>query len=146
MSLEQWQRNGWLTPHTPSREEIADLLAAVDRDLASARTPGLHADWRLNIAYNAALQCAVTALAACGYRATREAHHFRVIESLALTLGSQFQTSSDRLNEFRKKRNISTYARPGVTSEKEVAEMMNLARNLRTQLKTWLKANNPALL
>ncbi len=89
---------------------------------------------------------AVPALAACGYRAAREAHHFRVIESLALTLGSQFQTSSDRLNEFRKKRNISTYARPGVTSEKEVAEMMNLARNLRTQLKTWLKANNPTLL
>ncbi len=146
MTLEQWQSNGWLTPHTPSREEIVDLLAAADRDLASACTPGLHADWRLNIAYNAALQCAVAALSARGYHAAREAHHFRVIESLALTLGSELQASSDRLNEFRKKRNISTYARAGVTSEKEVREMMDLARDLRAQVETWLKANKPALL
>ncbi len=146
MTLEQWQRNGWLTSHTPSREEIADLLAAADRDLASARTPGHHADWRLNIAYNAALQCGVAALAACGFRSARDAHHYRVIESLALTLGPGHQASSDRLNAFRKKRNISTYARPGVSSEKEVEEMMELAQDLRVQVETWIKANKPALL
>jgi len=29
MSLNDWRKNGWLQTHTPSREEIADLLARV---------------------------------------------------------------------------------------------------------------------
>src|SRR5207249_9102256 len=44
-------------------------------------------DWRFAIAYNAALQAATAALAAAGYRASRENHHYRVIQSLELTLG-----------------------------------------------------------
>jgi len=36
---------------------------------------GLDPDWRLNIAYNAALHSATAALAAEGYRATRESYH-----------------------------------------------------------------------
>jgi hypothetical protein len=50
--------------------------------------PHLSPDWRLNIAYNAALQAATAALAAAGYRASREAHHCRAIQSLAFTIGS----------------------------------------------------------
>jgi hypothetical protein len=53
--LKDWQNNGWLTAHRTSRQEIGDLLGVVERDLADCRTPGLSADWRLNIAYNAAL-------------------------------------------------------------------------------------------
>jgi len=37
----------------------------------------------MNIVYNAALQAA--ALAAAGYRASREQHHYRVIQSLRQT-------------------------------------------------------------
>lgn len=33
-SLTDWQENGWLREHRTSREEIADLLALADRDLA----------------------------------------------------------------------------------------------------------------
>lgn len=36
MSLEDWANNGWLRRHETSRQEIADLLAIVDRDLADA--------------------------------------------------------------------------------------------------------------
>jgi len=39
----------------------------------------------VNIAYNAALQAAAAALAAAGYRASREQHHYRVIQSLRQT-------------------------------------------------------------
>jgi hypothetical protein len=37
--------------------------------LAASKTPGLHTDWRFNIAYSAALQLASAALAAAGYQA-----------------------------------------------------------------------------
>ena len=108
MTLDDWLRRGWLTSHQTSTREIADLLALADRDLAASRTPGLDADWRLSIAYNAALQLATAALAACGYRATREAHHYRVLQSLALTIGAD-AALVHQLDQFRRKRNLGAY-------------------------------------
>ena len=66
MSLTDWERNGWLTTHTTSRQEVGDLLALIRRDLHDSRSADLSADWRFNIAYNAALQSAKVALAASG--------------------------------------------------------------------------------
>src|SRR6266566_7607657 len=94
MSLADWEKNGWIKAHSTSREEIAALLGVVDRDLSDAQTRGLSADWKLSIAYNAALQAATAALAAAGYRAGRDAHHYRVIQSLALTINADEQLIS----------------------------------------------------
>ncbi len=55
MTLSQWASNGWLRPHQPTPQEIADLLSIVERDLADARSD-ISADWRFGIAYNAALK------------------------------------------------------------------------------------------
>jgi hypothetical protein len=60
-----------LVKHTTSSQEIADLLGVADRDLTD---------------YNAVLQSATAALAAAGYRPSRESHHYRVIQSLAYTI------------------------------------------------------------
>ena len=68
MTLEDWANAGWLKKHTTSKREIRDLLDIVDRDLETWRISGVPADWKLNIAYNAALQSARAALAATGYR------------------------------------------------------------------------------
>jgi hypothetical protein len=54
MTLKQWADNGWLESHVTSAEEVANLLAIVDRDLADAGGR-ISADWRFGIAYNAAL-------------------------------------------------------------------------------------------
>jgi hypothetical protein len=51
-------------PRQTSPQEIADLLAIVDRDLHNSQVDDLSPDWQLNIAYNAALQAAKAALAA----------------------------------------------------------------------------------
>ena len=45
MSLESWARNGWLRPHQTNRQQIADLLAIVERDLADAKNLTVSADW-----------------------------------------------------------------------------------------------------
>ncbi len=86
MSLSDWVKNGWLVAHKTSPQEIRDLFGVTKRDLRDCAAKGLSDDWRLAIAYNAALQCATAALAASGYRASREAHHFRIIQSLSFTL------------------------------------------------------------
>jgi hypothetical protein len=93
MSLSDWERNGWLIKHQTSVNEIRDLLQVVERDLADSDAEGLSADWRMHIAYNAALQAATIALAAEGYRAARESHHFRVIQSLRETMASRLELS-----------------------------------------------------
>ena len=72
MSLTDWARNGWVVEHRTSPQEIADLLGVTDRDLRDGVVKDLSEDWRLAIAYNAALQCATTALAACGATGPRE--------------------------------------------------------------------------
>lgn len=145
MSLQDWLKSRWLIEHQTSRQEIADLLGMSDRDLIQCRTPNLSSDWQLNIAYNAALQAATAALAAAGYRAAREAHHYRVIQSLAHTIKAD-PVLIAQLDKFRKKRNISDYERAGGVSEQEAKEMFVLAKNLKNEVEKWLRSNHPELL
>jgi len=145
VSLQDWLKSHWLIEHQTSRQEIIDLLSMADRDLAQCQTPNLSPDWRLNIAYNAALQMATAALAAAGYRAVREAHHYRVIQSLADTIKAD-ESLIAQLDKFLKKRNIGSYERAGVVSEQEVKEMVTLAKDLKDEVIVWLKKNHPELL
>jgi len=145
VSLKDWLRNKWLVEHEPSPQEIGDLVSVVDRDLEDCQTPGLSPDWRLAIAYNGALQVATAALAAAGYRASREAHHYRVIQSLEYTIGVE-QSSITLLDGFRKKRNIADYERAGTVSDQETTEIVALALRLRDELVRWLAEQHPDLL
>lgn len=145
MSLKDWSKNGWLAEHKTSPAEITELLEIVKRDMADCRLEGLSADWRLNIAYNAALQAATAALAACGYRASRDAHHYRVIQSLAFTIGADSSVVR-RFDVFRKKRNISGYDRAGMVSDQEAGEMIALAEQIGQDVNSWLESHRAELL
>lgn len=143
MSLQSWLQNSWLVQHTTSPEEIKNLLAISDRDLLACQVKQLPADWRCAIAYNAALQAATAALAAAGYRAARDNHHYRAIQSL------EFTTAPGRkfidLDGFRKKRNVSSYDLAGAVSDKESDEMLKLAAGLRVDVEKWIRATRPEL-
>jgi uncharacterized protein (UPF0332 family) len=134
LSLKEWLRNGWLIEHITSPEETLNLFRIVDRDLKDCDVDNLSPDWRLNIAYNAALQCAKAALAVAGYRASRESHHYRLIHSLAYTIQAD-DILIMQFDMFRKKRNISDYLRAGEVSDLEVREMIALAKKLRNRVK-----------
>ncbi len=145
MSLADWQKNGWLIEHRTSASELADLFAVVERDLADSAAGQVSADWRMNIAYNAALQAANAALAAAGYRAAREQHHFRIIQSLRETIGAPAELVNT-FDAFRKKRNITGYERVGVVSDADAAEMRHLALSIRDDVLRWLRRNYPELI
>jgi hypothetical protein len=50
MTLKQWHSNGWLrSSHETSSEEIANLLAIVDRDLHDAASGGISTDWQFGV-------------------------------------------------------------------------------------------------
>jgi len=144
VSLRDWQRNSWLVEHETNAGEISALLAIVQRDLINAKVPGLSDDWRFTIAYNAALQAATAALAAAGFRATREQHHYRTLQSLSFTIGWA-GAKLERLDRFRKKRNITGYETAGVISEGEAREMLEVATALRDDVLRWLGKHHPRL-
>ena len=145
-TLDFWASSGSLQRHKTSPEEVADLLGIVERDLAESQTPGLSNDWRLTIAYNAALQAAKAALAAEGYRvsSSEKGHHYRLIESLRYTVevpGADVAL----LQRMKKKRNISDYEVAGAVSEREADEMVKLAQRVSRLVKTWLAASHADL-
>src|SRR6201987_1043661 len=145
MSFADWVSNGWLVAHKSSKQEIGNLLGIVARDLKDSQAKDVSDDWRFAIAYNAALQPATAALAAAGYRASRESHHCRVIQSLELTLGkdAKFIRAFDA---FRKKRNVSSYDIGGGISHREVEEMTGIAQSLQQDVEQWIRTNHSSLL
>jgi uncharacterized protein (UPF0332 family) len=145
MSLPDWVKNGWLAAHNSSRDEIHNLLGIVARDLKDSRAEGVSNDWRFAIAYNAALQAATAALAAAGYRASRDSAHYRVIQSLELTIGKDAKFIRI-FDAFRKKRNVSNYDIGGGISNREVEEITAVAEALSHEVPAWIHANHPALL
>lgn len=145
LTLENWQKFGWLKAHKASRAEIAELVGIADRDIEASKTESLHDDWRFNIAYNAALQLANAALAASGYRVEHGGNqHYRAIDSLSLTLGTDSATIK-KFEIFRKKRNVSDYERVGSVSESDVKEMCAIATKLRQEFEAWIAKNHPDL-
>ena len=145
MSLKDWLANGWLVEHKTNKREISDLFHLADRDLLDCNLSNLSPDWRLNIAYNAALQSATAALAAAGYRAVRESHHYRIIQSLVYTIHTD-EKLIIQFDQFRKKRNISDYERAGCVSEQEVKEMIGLAKRIRKSVEDWICIMYPSLI
>jgi hypothetical protein len=142
--LADWRANRWIVAHEPTREEIADLLAVVDRDLEDAAIRALSADRRLGISYNAALQLATVALAAERYRPGRERAHERAILSLRDTVGTAAQTV-DLLDTIRRKRNQITYEHAGTTSAAEADELHAVVTALRAEVIRWLMKTHRAL-
>lgn len=145
MSLPDWLNEGRLKIHKTSKKEIDQLLAVFERDLADAQVEALSADRRFTTAYNAALMISIAALAASGYRASSEGHHYRTIQSLAFTLHLDAKTIR-KFNKFRQKRNIADYEIIDMVSEQEVGEMIALAQELHTMAVKWLKENHPELI
>ncbi len=146
MSLQDWQKNGWLRPHIPSPDEIESLLTVIERDLNASNDPNLDGDWRFAIAYNAALQSASLALRAAGYEVPKGggAHH-RTIESLALTILADAQTVQ-LLQAFRAKRGGGIYEATGIATDQEILELRELAIKLRGDVVNWVRKEHKSLL
>ena len=143
--MQQWTANGWLRPHTTSRREIGDLLAAAERDIRDAKKD-LSPDWAFNIAYNAARSLCTVALYAAGYRAERDSNHYYTIGALGYILGSDAGDLPRLLESCRKKRNIATYESVGAVSADEANELLHAAAELRGKVIRWLTAEHGELL
>lgn len=145
MSLQKWADNGWLKKYVTNREEIANLLAIVERDLKDAGEEELSPDWRFGIAYNAVLKLCNILLYARGYRASHGTHHYRPIAALPLILGEGKEKDSKYLEACRVKRNIVEYDYVGAVTEEEVIEIRGFTEEFKEEVITWLAEHYPEL-
>jgi hypothetical protein len=146
MTLQQWVDNDWLKLHTTSIQEIANLLAIVDRDLKDAAEE-ISADWRFSIAYNAVLNLCRIVLYASGYRPAKGGlEHYRPIQALPLILGESYRPDTVFLDACRKKRHMLEYDLTGVATQDDVRELVAFARDLRAKVLEWLRGHHPDLL
>lgn len=145
VTLEEWLAASQAKTHKTSKNEIASLLKAADRDLADSQLAGLSLDRKFTTAYSAALLTATAALAATGYRAPQEGHHYWSIQSLAFTIGA-VPATINLFDAFRRKRNIADYETVGLISAAEAKSTLALARSLRVEAAAWLKKNHGALI
>jgi len=146
MSFEELLANESLKRHHTSREEVADLFAAADRDMADADAKGLSTDRRFILLYEAALSLTMVALVSTGYRTVSAGHHITALRTLPLTLGQQLTTLSDYLDKCRRLRHEALYERVGVALQSDADELAQVVAQLRERVLTWLAENHPHLL
>lgn len=145
MTLKQWQTNGWLKVEPTSRDEIANMLAMVDRDLKDA-AGSISPDWRFGIAYNAALKLCTILVRAEGYRPSHSLQHYRAIMAMPLVLGQKKNDDANYLDSCRTKRNTVEYDYIGGASDADADELIEFATELKAEVMKWLKDNHPKLL
>ena len=145
MSLQQWLENGWLRRHQTSKREIANLLKIIERDLKDAEG-GISEDWRFGIAYNAALKLCTTLLYGEGYRPEKNLQHYRTLQALPLILGKDRKADAEYLETCRSKRNIVEYDYVGAATDRDVIELIEFVRELKSSVTAWLKEHHPELI
>jgi hypothetical protein len=146
VSLQNLLKTGQLKEHPPDAAEVQRLLAAAGRNLADARVTAISPETRFDAAYKAAMQAALAALMAHGYRpdTNRPGHHMTVLQVLTLTIGLA-PARVTVLDTLRRKRNLSDYTGDDIddsSSEHGIAE----AERLLQDVVAWLKANRPQLI
>jgi hypothetical protein len=86
-----------------------------------------------------------TLLFASGYRPEKNLAHYRTLAALPLILGDERKDDADYLDTCRAKRNTAEYDAAGTVSQSEADELREFAKELRSDVTAWLKANHPAL-
>ncbi len=144
MPLEQWFKNGWLKTHQPTRREIADLLAIVERDFSDALSNSISDDWKFGIAYNAALKLCAILLQAEGYKAEKNLNHYRTIHAMGEVFPKR-KADVHYLDACRAKRNTAEYDCVGVVTQADAEELVGFVKEFKSVVLQWLEETHPEL-
>jgi uncharacterized protein (UPF0332 family) len=145
-SYEHLLREGRIRSHRPRREELAQVLGIVQRDLDDAGLPGLSPDRRFATAYNAILQAARALMLSEGYRSHGMGHHATTFDFLAEALGEEYTELVNYFDDCRRKRNLADYTGVGYVSETEADELLVEAKAFGRFAHEWIESNHPELM
>ena len=142
MTLADMASQGRLERLNPHSEEANTLLRTAARRLEDAANPTIHAETRLEQAYTTILTCALAALRAKGYRASRgSGQHIRTLETLRFTLILE-EKRIDYYQTLRSMRNQGLYEGGMDVSQAQAEEAIQEAVWLLKKTKAWLKSQH----
>ena len=114
------------------------------RNLADAEVTAVSTDARVGFAHAATVALAAAALAAEGYRAGKERHHERLLDSLRYTIDLDVRLLK-QLHDVRRARNALTYEQLGDITQAEAETVIGRAAGVRVAVMKWLRARHGEL-
>lgn len=115
---------------TVSHKDVQGLLEKTAHDMEVAEDNREKApDWTLKIVYEAILSGCTALMAAHGYRAKVNGHHYVTIRFAQLALPDH-TALLDRAEMLRRRRHGITYGSSYTVSDQEVEDALSLARDL----------------
>ena len=128
----------------PTKSELDNLRTIVDRSLADIVAPGLSADARFMMAYDASRTLALIVVRASGYRPKSVGGHYNTFLGLEAA-DPTFAALSAYLDGCRMKRNRCEYDYAGAISDTDADGILHAAQQFSIDAEAWINAHFPHL-
>lgn len=129
-------------PATPV--ELTNLRSIVARSLKDVTAPGLSADARFIMAYDAARTLSLIIVRAASYRPRAVGGHYNTFVALE-TADPAFAALSAYFDGCRIKRNASEYDFAGGVSDTDADALLKTVRQFAITAEAWVKTHHPKL-
>jgi hypothetical protein len=142
-----WQKlltDNRVTRVPPNKAELDSLRSIVTRSLKDVTAPGLSADARFVMAYDAARTLSLIVIRAEGYRPRAVGGHYNTFLALE-SADPAFAALSAYFDGCRMKRNDCEYDFAGGVTETDADGLLKAARQFAIDAETWVKSRHPHL-
>ena len=144
MSWEKLLADNRVTRVPPAKAELDNLRSIVRRSLKDVVAPGLSADARFVMAYDAARTLALIVVRAEGYRPRSAGAHYFTFLALE-TADPAFAALSVYFDGCRIKRNVSEYDFAGGISDTDADGLLATVQQFAVEAEAWVKTHHPHL-
>lgn len=144
MSWKKLLANSNVTREAPSKAELDNLRSIVDRSMKDVAAPGLSADARFVMAYDAARTLSLMVVRAAGYRPRAVGGHYNTFLSLEAA-DAAFARLSAYFDGCRLKRNGCEYDFAGGVTDTDAEGLLKTVKQFAVDAEAWIKANHPGL-
>jgi hypothetical protein len=128
----------------PSKAELDNLRSIVKRSLKDVKVPGLSADARFVMAYDAARTLSLMIVRASGYRPRSIGGHYNTFLALEAA-DPAFAARSAYFDGCRMKRNDCEYDFAGGITDTDAEGLVQTAQQFEQEVETWISAHHPTL-
>jgi SAV_6107-like HEPN len=127
-----------------SKAELDNLRSIVTRSMKDVTAPGLSADARFIMAYDAARTLSLIVVRAAGYRPRSVGAHYNTFLALE-TADRSFAALSAYFDACRMKRNDCEYDFAGGVTDTEVDGLLKTVQKFVEDVEAWINARYPSL-
>lgn len=144
MSWKKLLANKNIVREPPSKAELDNLRSIVARSMKDVAAPGLSADARFVMAYDAARTLSLMIVRAAGYRPRSVGGHYNTFLALEAADAS-FAKLSAYFDGCRLKRNGCEYDFAGGVTDTDADGLFTAVQQFAVDAEAWIKAHHPSL-